>query len=183
MSRLSCAASSYNRAFNIICSTQPRETASLRASFLPQQSAGLCTSARSDGDASPTQDVVARLAEALKQDAQPKTTRASRTETARGRSKACRGLSRGDPQKGSGQGEGRGGPARGRSEDDASADRRRFRERRAASTTTSAARGPRRGTPRSSVRIDATNVRKNWYGTRETRSRRRLKWWKTSRLP
>ena len=43
-------------------------------------------------------------------------------------------------------------------------------------------RGPRRSTPRSSARIDATYIRKNCYGTRETRSSRRLKWWKTSRL-
>ena len=112
-----------------------------------QRSAGLCTSARSGGDASPRQDVVARLAEALKQDAQPKTKSASRTDSARGRSKACRGLSRGGPQKRGGQGDGR-GAAGGRSEDDASADRWCFRARRAASTTTSAAAAARVAAPR-----------------------------------
>ena len=51
-------------------------------------------------------------------------------------------------QKRGGQGEGRGGPARGRSEDDASADRRCFRERRAASTTASAAAAAHVAAPR-----------------------------------
>ena len=147
MSRLSCAASSYNRAFNIICSTEPRETASLRASFCRSR-AGLCTSARSGGDASLYARPCGPSRRQLKQNAQPKTKSASRTDSARVRSKACRGLSRGDPQKGSGQGEGRGGPARGRSEDDASADRRCFRERHAASTTASAAAAARVAAPR-----------------------------------
>ena len=110
--------------------------------------AGLCTSARSGGDTSLYARPCGPSRRQLKQNAQPKTKSASRTDSARGRSKACRGLSRGGPQKGGGQGEGRGGPARGRSEDDASADRRCFRERHAASTTASAAAAARVAAPR-----------------------------------